>query len=1031
MATISVNTFLDQAVRTAGEAWTMNGAILTIRTDTRWHAGKPTGMTGSIGATTINAAQGGGVLIDATKVRWMPFNGGGGNVPAIGATITQGEGENLITGILLGVWTDLASAPLTPGTAMPASGFLKFREVVDGPFAIGALTGITASATAPDRTGWIEVVQEQAVANTVPRLGFFRTRGDWFYLDDTTGVAGQIIQIPNNGGGTGAHVPAIWIETSPGSGQYEIFTSLLSAHFITTNLSIDARSKFVESLGSGQVRIGNNGTVNVGYLPPAGCKVRIPNIIGRQTTSANRALNLVPHGTLATRPDWTTTSAGFIDLEFFITDWYHLFTAPFKVIHKNCATFDILSTSNNAAPIEVDNLGVGAYNGTSIPLVLLSNPLGGVIKNSKFFRREAASNGHVCTITTSNDYTFENCHFGVVTYARSTGRAIATSQSLNLKFLDIYQYNSYTQHTTSFDILHQDLDHCDRFVGDTNGTTGMYCIAILTSSNNIKVDRLTFGLKGLITDFCNSFLSPFYSINSSNITFRNAGTRANPLRVASAALGPQYAVHDAGVNTNLIAQRIYLEFTRTSVLLTVNTSKNLKLESVHGTVGAIQTLSLNTLLKGIRAASNSVTGGASVYGSHFFDMFESDTVGRLWLALNEPTAFSEHLASLSIQNNGGFTSGGQIAMPTVDDYFIIEMPYFAIGHTGFANTAPTLTGTNTGNHSYEYDIDLGSGFSGTYKTLNGANLSEETVNPATGFKLRLRITTTVEAATNALTYVRLDTTTSFAAQTNNLYPLDYAKIKLTGYILGTRIQIYDTTNNVELYNGIPATTTLDLESPYVADANLRIRAMYVNGATAKKFVEFTDTLTVSGVNRSIVQEDETVYILNGINGSTVTTVEIEDANLLVKVDTGIINWADIYAYETYWLGTEEGIRDEGRFIEAIDPANYKLFNFKVKNVSSPTAPLLLTGGWAVDGITGKSIDIIDTTGGTIFSAPDHVVAFETSGGGSGGGATPAEIWGYAQRRLTSAGINDIKEGLATEEELEKVKKNANLIPALL
>jgi len=53
---------------------------------------------------------------------------------------------------------------------MPASGFMKFREVTGGAFAIGALSGIGANATSASRQSWIEIVHDQATAITVPRL---------------------------------------------------------------------------------------------------------------------------------------------------------------------------------------------------------------------------------------------------------------------------------------------------------------------------------------------------------------------------------------------------------------------------------------------------------------------------------------------------------------------------------------------------------------------------------------------------------------------------------------------------------------------------------------------------------------------------------------------------------------------------------------------------------------------------------------------------------------------------------------------
>jgi hypothetical protein len=209
MATITTDTFLDGGVaRTAGEGWTMNGGVLTIRTDTRWHANAPAGMTGSFSSMAISSTLGGGILIDSRNVREVWFNSGSGTVPAIGTTITQGG----VSGYLLGVYSNLAQAPTTVGQPMPSEGFIKFREVTGGSFSAGTLTGIGATALGADRVSWIEVVMDQATAITVPRLGFFRTRGAWYELLETTsGTAGQLVQLPTNGGGGGSLTAAdVW-----------------------------------------------------------------------------------------------------------------------------------------------------------------------------------------------------------------------------------------------------------------------------------------------------------------------------------------------------------------------------------------------------------------------------------------------------------------------------------------------------------------------------------------------------------------------------------------------------------------------------------------------------------------------------------------------------------------------------------------------------------------------------------------------------------------------------------------------------
>jgi hypothetical protein len=151
--------------------------------------------------------------------------------------------------------------------------------------------------------------------------------------------------------------------------------------------------------------------------------------------------------------------------------------------------------------------------------------------------------------------------------------------------------------------------------------------------------------------------------------------------------------------------------------------------------------------------------------------------------------------------------------------------------------------------------------------------------------------------------------------------------------------------------------------------------MFVAGVTAKMFVEENWgnlTLAAPAVARVITQTNDTVYNANAIDGSEITDVEIVDGDLLVNVDGGSITWADLYAYETYWLYTEAGIIDEGRFTVAVDTANYKWYNFKLNNVGE--TPLVVSGGYGVDGDTGESIDMLDDSGGTIVLAPDHVVA---------------------------------------------------------
>lgn len=226
-------------------------------------------------------------------------------------------------------------------------------------------------------------------------------------------------------------------------------------------------------------------------------------------------------------------------------------------------------------------------------------------------------------------------------------------------------------------------------------------------------------------------------------------------------------------------------------------------------------------------------------------------------------------------------------------------------------------------------------------------------------------------------------------------------ITVTNIIAGSRIQVYDQTNSTELANEIVAGTTYSLTKSWSTDLDIRIRLMHQSTVTAYEFYEAQGSFTATGMAMRANQELDAVYNVNAIDGSTITGVTINDGLLLVSVSTGAITWQQLYAYETYWLFTGEGIRDEGRFAVAQDPANYLWYDFKIKNTTSPSAPLVVTGGYGRDGDTGAALNMIDTTGGTIIFAPDHVVAYA-----AGAEATVAIV----QSGLTAQGYSTARAG---------------------
>lgn len=274
----------------------------------------------------------------------------------------------------------------------------------------------------------------------------------------------------------------------------------------------------------------------------------------------------------------------------------------------------------------------------------------------------------------------------------------------------------------------------------------------------------------------------------------------------------------------------------------------------------------------------------------------------------------------------------------------------------------------------------------------------------------------------------------FTADDGTTYsPPQLASVTISGAVTGSLIQLWDTVADEELYIG---TGPYYWSETYSADRTIRLRAMYCDADSATIFKEeiignITEASPVLAYLLS--QAEDAVYAANGIDGSTVTGITIDDSHLLIEVDSASISYPEIYAYETYWLSTEDGIRDETRIITATDTANYIFSGFKIKNIG--TGPLLITGGYGRDADTGSVLDMMDTTGLSIFPAPDHVVPYA-----AGAEATVATVQaglsaqGYTGARAgkidnLDAAISSIEpdnDGIAF---LQKIVKNKRAITA--
>jgi len=235
-------------------------------------------------------------------------------------------------------------------------------------------------------------------------------------------------------------------------------------------------------------------------------------------------------------------------------------------------------------------------------------------------------------------------------------------------------------------------------------------------------------------------------------------------------------------------------------------------------------------------------------------------------------------------------------------------------------------------------------------------------------------------------------------------PLLYQSVTVTGITTTSRVQIYDTTNSVELSNSVPGATSVVWTDSVAAAGNraIRVRIADVITTTAKEFIEANiGTCGVTSGTKDIsylaTQVSDTTYTSNAINGpatyaaSGVTFTDAATDLVVCNIAGGSVSWKSIYAWFVHWNHTATGIANDFTYVDAPDTANYLLSGMKVRNTNAN--PLTITGGYGRDATTGAVADVMDRTGstGNLYPSPDHVVAYAT--GSALTGAENAQLMG--------------------------------------
>lgn len=765
-----------------------NRSTLVVRTDTNACPNHSVAF-GSLDTVSFTGT-GGTLHFNPTYVRVIAYTGGSGNSPAFGTTISQGG----VSGVFLGAWTtNWQTECIVPGSAIGAAGYIKIGGVTGGNFAAGALTGITATCSGPDVQGWIEVRGDTVATITVPRIGAVTSTEAWFEIGTTNGTAGQIISCPTTATNASTF-PGVWIETAIGSGVYEKFASVGTVVALATHRT-DVSMKVITQTTAG-IRIGNDGTNNVFFLPTTGRKVRIPAVILTNSTRtvSGTGPRVLPNATVGTRQEFITTGAGYFDLRGIVSQWYMNFQQAFYVKLKSVAQSDLMNLYEIASPLDVDDCIVAPTAAQlNSALNVISCFAGGTIQNSVFNRFSlAASGAYIAQINYATGVTFSNNIFRSGTLrANGTTGAITSTQAVNCTFTNQTHIGGRGLFVGAQNCTFNNLSYYDHTITTTTSATNpMYALDFTTAGSGNIVNGLSLPLPAN---------GPYNGLVSTaacyNLLVKNIGTSyTSPLVMTATVTG--LIINGAGNNDGITLKRCYVSGTRTGPYSFVNSDTNILMEHVAGDTADTSVIAgLNVLAKNCML-TGATTGQVSVYGTHWLTRYTSTTAGFAEILCNEPTSSSAAQCFIS----GGspqFSSSGTALLTKVGDQITWEMPFFAVGYTAFTNSAPTITGTNVtfssgstwGNHTLEFQVDTGSGYGGTWLALNAATLIGQTFNSTTGFKLKIRATCLTANAGNILTNLRVALTTTSTDRDTKLYPLSVNSVTFTGLPIGTDVVI--------------------------------------------------------------------------------------------------------------------------------------------------------------------------------------------------------------------------------------------------
>lgn len=256
---------------------------------------------------------------------------------------------------------------------------------------------------------------------------------------------------------------------------------------------------------------------------------------------------------------------------------------------------------------------------------------------------------------------------------------------------------------------------------------------------------------------------------------------------------------------------------------------------------------------------------------------------------------------------------------------------------------------------YDLVLDANIGYAEWFTTIDGINytsLYDITLN--TGVSL------TGDGSINigALTFTKTGTATydGIIITTTDRK----VHLLLNNLVAGSTVQVYDNTTSTEIYSAVVTGTSLDYIFTWTVNNSLRVRVRQAGWIP----YEYTGNITETGLTLNVSQSVDTVYIANGIVGSTVSELYLYDSTLIVYISSGANTTTGqrLYNGYMYQISRTAFIGLQPYDITAQSPWSYVLADV-LKIYNAGANPLFISGA-NINNVSGNG-QVIDTAGGEI------------------------------------------------------------------